>query len=432
MILEFSVGNFLSFSKRVTLSFMASSDRTHPSSVIAVPGSSGPGVLRALAVYGANGSGKSNLVAALKFVEMFVRTSADEAQSGKPIGVTPFRLDPAREAEPSEFEVVVALGEERYVYGFTADATRVHEEWLTACRKRVRLLFRRGPKGELEFGNSWRGDKAYLLSQSQQRPKALVLSLAGQLGNPSAWPVYYWFVSKLWPVWDTFARRSEVSDTTKMILKSPDSLKTVEAFLRAADLGIDSLAVRPARISESDYWRQLSLRSPDLYRSLLDDLVRMASETPSGGSPDEFITVAALHRRTDGKEVAFSFDDEESDGTRQIYALAAPWKQALDEGHVVVMDELHAKLHPLISRFLIEAFQQHAGEAQVVFTTHDCSLLDPAFLRRDQVWFTEKDETGATDLYSLWDYRPRRDENIRGWYLRGKYGAVPFVGELSL
>ena len=249
-----------------------------------------------------------------------------------------------------------------------------------------------------------------------------MLSLAAHANNPSALPVYRWFVDRLRPVRDELSTDSGELVTTRMVEESEVAKEKVTAFLRAADLGIRRLVIQPAWPSD--------LAEVDLERIPYDPAT--AADERAWDPFDESPRVTALHRRADGEEVAFSFDEDESAGTKQVYALAAHWLTGLAMGRVLAVDELHAKLHPLISRLLIEAFHEHRGQAQMVFTTHDCSLLDSDLFRRDQVWFTEKDETGATDLYSLWDYRPRKDENIRGGYLRGRYGAIPFVGELSL
>ncbi len=140
----------------------------------------------------------------------------------------------------------------------------------------------------------------------------------------------------------------------------------------------------------------------------------------------------AVHRRSDGAEVVFDLQREESAGTVRLFALSFYWMYAAVALKLLAIDELDARLHPLMTRHLIDAIHRSPETSQLVFTTHDCSLLDSKLFRRDQIWFTEKDAGGATHLYSLWDYLPvRKDENFRLGYLTGRYGAIPFIGELG-
>lgn len=423
MLIEFSVSNYRSVRGKVTLSLVASSDARHPDNTFPADG---PGKLRLVktaAIYGANASGKSNVVKALRFMARFVATSARESQRGDRIPTVPFKLDPATEREPSEFEVIFAHEGERFVYGFSADAGQVHEEWLTAARKRTRVLFRRGP-GSVEFGDSWRGDREKLVEMT--RDNALLLPVADQFDNPTARAPMDWLRNGFKYISDEPERSSEATYTRALLEAGAGPSAAVSRLVAEADLGIDRLEVERLPLCESPRWSELSGDA----RELIESELRMRGQDVSA----EVASVRALHTGADGRPVALDLQREESGGTQRLFALAGPVLTLLSEGHTLVIDELETKLHPLLTRALVQAFCRADTGAQLIFTTHDCGLLDSELFRRDQIWFTEKDRGGATDLYSLWDYDTtavRPDENFRDGYLRGRYGAIPFIGELS-
>jgi len=423
MLIEFSVSNYRSIRGKVTLSLVASSDARHPDNTFPADG---PGKLRLVktaAIYGANASGKSNVVEALRFMARFVATSARESQRGDRIPAVPFKLDPATEREPSEFEVIFAYEGERFVYGFSADAVRVHEEWLTAARKRTRVLFRRGPGG-VEFGDSWRGDREKLVGVT--RDNALLLPVADQFGSPTARAPMDWLRNGLRSISDEPEWSGEAVHSFHMLEEGGDDAEALRRLVGGADLGIGGLVVHKLLLEQWEGWEELPTE--------LRDRITADIDARGGGGPAEVTLVRALHTGADGRPVALDLQREESGGTQRLFALAGPVLTVLSEGCTLVIDELETKLHPLLTRALVQAFHRADTGAQLVFTTHDCGLLDSGLFRRDQIWFTEKDRAGATDLYSLWDYDAtavRPDADFRDGYLRGRYGAIPFIGELS-
>lgn len=378
-------------------------------------------LLKVVGVYGANASGKTNLIRAVEAMRRLVLTSAPGSQRGQAIGVSPFRLDPAYAEKPSEFEVVFRVDEEGYRYGFQADRGRIVEEWLSAFRTRERMLFRRAPDGQIRFGPTWVGNRKGLAELT--RPNALFLSVAVQLNNPTAKPVFDWFRDKVRFISRSGEPEGESEDTARMVNRGPEDKGRVLDFLRVADIGIDDLAVKRAPLVEDPQWAAL----PEKFRAAFQFLTE-----PPDGEPLEVTRVGVVHRRSDGTSVEFSLEDEESAGTSRLFELSGPWQYVMREGCVLFVDEIDAHLHPLITRFLVESMHRSPG-SQLVFTTHDVSLLDRELLRRDQIWFTEKNECGGTDLYSLWEHMGvRKDENLRSGYLRGRYGAIPFVGRLGV
>ena len=415
MLVQFSVGNYLSFKDRQTLSLVASRDKTLEGNTFPASDGSGLSLLKSVGLYGANASGKSNVLKALAFMRDFALGSARDRKSGEEIPVAPFKLDSETVGQPSEFEIVIIVGDHRYAYGFTIDRRRVHEEWLTVAVNggRPRNLFRRNDDEGIRFGDYWRGAGKRLATMT--RPDALFLSVAAQFNSEMVQPVVTWFDD--FPA--TVNSELDVARGTRistLMLVNLGSDSDVDDFMRVADLGIERVkAVR----EQTDAAHPPGGASPD--RAGLHGVQSEDSEVPK-----------TVHRRPDGDEVVFDLQREESAGTARLFALAGHWMLARWFPRVLVVDELDARLHPLMTRHLIETVYQSPERSQLVFTTHDCSLLDSKLFRRDQIWFTEKDATGATQLYSLWDYLPvRKDENYRLGYLTGRYGAIPFIGELS-
>lgn len=413
MLVEFSVTNYRSFGEKMTLSMVASSDRHLPENVIEVTEPTKMRLLRSAAIYGPNASGKTNLLRAMGELERLVRKSATEHKPDDPVGVVPFRLDPARVGRPTELEAVFLAEGQRWTYGVALDDERVHEEWLTvAGRGKPRLLFHRHEDGSVEWGNSWRGERERL--REATRGNVLLLSQAAQFNSHSCAPAHAWFV-RLWAPQSTPLGSLSAAWTAER----PEFRAWVVALLAAADSGITGVEVVTRRVEDSELWTWAG----ESFRRWLREVY-----------PDGRREVVTTHRDTAGNDVRFRLDDDESAGTRQLYATAFLWYLATTRGHPLVVDELESSLHPLITRALIGMVHSAPTNPQLIFTTHDCGLLDAELLRRDQVWFTEKTPDGATDLYSLWDYKlgpPRNDENYRKGYLSGRYGAIPFVGEFS-
>lgn len=418
MIVEFSVANYLSFRDKVTLSFVASPDRTHPENVIRGVDPGGLDLLRSVVVYGANASGKSNLVKAVSTMRHIVEHSI-EGQTDERLPITAFRLDESTAREPSEFELVFVANGERYVYGFTADAERIHEEWLTASKRKPRVLFEREPDGNIHFGPSWRGERRAL--KRMTRPNALLLSVAAQFNTPLIKPAFDVFCGGIRTLAPAGYDFRESCDTARRLEDDPDFTEIAQRFLEVADLGIYGLSVE--RVPNEEQSKPATVPSAVLRRAFAD---------ATSDDAREALHARTAHKTASGNTVNFDLDSEESDGTQRLFALVGLWAHVIEHGCLLVIDEIGAHLHPLLTRFLVSCSHEPRSRAQFLFTTHDTSLLAADLFRRDQIWFTEKKPDGATDLYSLWDYKEvvaRNIENYRKNYLQGRYGAIPFVGE---
>ncbi len=420
MLVEFSVENFLSFREPVRLSLVKGhGNELADTNTIDhnVPGT--PSLLRSAGIIGPNASGKSNLIKAMQFMVRLVRRSASESQSGDILPAVPFRLDEHSVTNPSVFEMSFVSENVRYQYGFAATRERIIEEWLLAYPKGrpQRWIDRRfdDENEEYVWGSMDKlGGKKHLW-QNATRSNALFLSTAIQLNSQQLQPVFKWFSEKLHVLGVGYWSQGFSFE----LCEQEETKKKVMEFMRAADVGIDDIEVE---IEQFDVG--------GLPSDFPESVKRQIEEDMKGKS---FAKVKTAHVNDRNKKVIFDLEDE-SDGTQKIFDLSGPWLDTLEHGYVLVVDELHDQLHPLILKFLINLFHVgRRGNAQLVFTTHDTSVLDSDTLRRDQVWFCEKNESQATELFPLTNFRPRKKvENLEKRYLSGRYGALPYIGDVRV
>ena len=414
MLIEFSVTNHRSLRKRQTFSMaMAKGDELVDSNSFETVAHKPLRLLRSATVYGPNAGGKSNFLGALHTMRQTVLKSVS-SQSGDSLPVTPFLFSRSTAAAPSEFEVTFVVDAIRYQYGFSASAERVYEEWLFAWPKgRAQRWFGRTwdeGKGQYhwELGSSLSGEKQ--IWQKSTRENALFLSTAVQLNSQQLQPVYNWFKNTLRVVynWDPVFSAS--------FCKKEDQKVKVLDFLKAADLHIEGIRIE----SEPFDTRSLPDDMPEALRAMIADELM----------DQEILNIKTVHTSVEGEPVQLDFD-EESDGTQKLFSLAGPWTNSLANGCVLFIDELHDNLHPSLVQFLVQLFHSdktNPNNAQLVFTTHETSILSQDIFRRDQIWFCEKDENQASTLYPLTDFSPRKGrENLELAYFSGRYGALPFV-----
>lgn len=399
MLLEFSFANFLSFKEKVTFSMVATSlkDKKAESADTTFPaGGEMPVVLsRACAVFGANASGKSNLIKAMSFFKWFTMNSSKEVQAGEKIPVNSFALSTSSVAEPSLFEIVIMIGEDTYRYGFETSAEKVHREWLyvKAGKKRskeLELFYRE--KNVYEIHSRFTIGRE-LTEKNMVRDNALLLSLAGQFNEPHSGAVMKWLADTIIIFGDS---ENEVWAMALKAMENPTTRKKVVDFSRYADLGIDDIT--------------------------LSDSGVLTSHTQYDDEGKEAATVT------------FSMTDSESEGTVKYFSLAYPILDALENGKRLIVDEFGAKLHTLLLERIISLFNTQSGNsrnAQLLVTLHDTNVLSSNLLRRDQIWFTQKNGRGESSLYPLSDYRVRSDASYEKDYLLGKYGATPIIDDLS-
>lgn len=413
MLLEFKAKNFRSLRDECTLSMVASSDKTLEHTNLLQTGiKSLPSAVRVAAIYGANASGKSNVIRAIQVMREIVMESANY-QPGRPfLAVQPFKLDLTSATEPTEFEITFLQKGIRYQYGFSLTRERIVGEWLLAYpTAKAQKWFEReyDPKSGKEtysFGPHLSGQRR--LWQEATRQNSLYLSTAVQLNSEQLRGIFVWFSSKLVILPDGL---TPSVDRTVSYIRINESSR-VKNFLANADISIDSIIID-------------NKKGPVLFYGGID---RSTGEVKSLLKEQE-IYVPLFQHVTQNGSATFDFEDE-SGGAQQLFALAGPLFDILENGSVLVVDELNRSLHPLLVRQLVELFQNpesNAHGAQLLFTTHETNLLDPELLRRDQIWFTEKNTEQASTLFPLTEFAPRKNEAFESGYLSGRYGAVPIL-----
>jgi len=423
MLLEFSVTNYRSIRNTQTLRMAASNyDKGLQETNCFNAGVNGLlKLLRTAVVYGPNAAGKSNLFRALHFMQSFVLLSHSH-QEGQIINAAPFALDSRTRKEPSEFEIFFIQDDVRYQYGFTVNRERVTKEWLLAFPEgKAQRWYEREYDAKADadrwyFGSKFTGRRQ--IWQEATRKNALFLSTAIQLNNEQLKPVFGWFQDRLATILPGAQINMQLSIDH---CASEEGTQHIMAFMNSADISISGIMVKKIPIHPM----KPEMLPPDMPQPLKEQVMR-------GMQGKEVPDIRFLHKTNSGESVYFHFGDE-SDGTQKLFAFAGPWLDVLAKGRILFIDELDTSLHPLMVRFLIGLVQNpeiNKHNAQLIFTTHDTSILDTELFRRDQIWFVEKDHEQASRLYPLSDFKPRKGEALEKGYLNGRYGALPFIGEL--
>jgi len=423
MLIQFTVENYRSILGRQTLNMAASNYfkeqeqlNTFEVGVIEQV----PRLLRSSVIYGPNASGKSTLVNALDFMRDRVINSAKESQANEAIEVAPFKLTASSRAEDSEFEVAFIEEGLRYQYGFRCNRQRFTEEWLFAYPEgRSQKWFQRvfnleTGKDDYRFSTSFQGGRRRHDWKADTRPNALFLSKALQSNSEQLKPVLNWFQQRLMIV---KAHQTLAPNFTMTRCREDVAKGRVLEFMNSADLSIADIRI-DTQVFSSD------ILPKDLSTAVRDEL----SQQMAG---KEMMKTTFLHEDVETHEPVEFDQEDESDGTRALFAFAGPWLDVIENERVLVVDELDSSLHPLIVHYLVKLLHHQNSKAQLVFTTHDTTILSQKILRRDQIWFMEKDSKNATHLYPLSDYSPRDNEAIERGYLNGRYGGIPFLKDLD-
>ena len=419
MLVEFRTQNFRSLRDEQVLSLVASPDKSLLDTHALDTGlKAAPHVLKSAVVYGANASGKSNLIKALQYMRDVVLMSAT-LQPGQAFArLQPFRLDAVSASQPTAFEVTFILDGVRYQYGFAMNAQRIVSEQLLVYKAfKPQRWFERhfdaeSGKDVYEFGPGLKGAKT--LWEGATRPNALFLSMAVQLNSEALRPVYDWFAHRL----VILNEHAPLSPQFSLeMLKLEAQRKAIGEFLRAADISIADVEVATKQAT---------------VHSIRFDLATGKREEETG---EQTVDEVRFHHLTEHGQAVFDLADESS-GTRNLLFLAGPVLDILSNGQTLVVDELDTSLHTLLVQALVRLFHRpeaNTGGAQLVFTTHDTSLLDAyGLFRRDQVWFVEKRPDQSSSLYPLLDFSPRKSEALERGYLQGRYGALPLLRHQTL
>ena len=414
MLIQFSVKNFMSFKEKAVLALNPSTDSEHPENINEENGYKASNLI---AIYGANASGKTSLYKAMTVALIFIKNS-NMIQVNQPIfGIVPFKFDNETLLGPSEFEFVfVAEDGNRYVYGFSADNMKVHEEYLYKySSQRPTLIFDR--KEESYEFKSQKGVLEPLIRFNT--PNKLFLATATNWNTESTMIPYKWLAENM----ATFTDAQNIADISLEHYKGTDRDSYVaftERLLQVEDINISKIKinVRKAKINPA-----FAMQAPQM---IVNGQSVMAQEV------EQMIVRTEHIIGEEGNATNYILDmSEESLGTNQLFILGPFLKDAFEKGMTLFIDEIDKSLHTFIVRHLINMFRDkeiNKAGAQLIFTTHDTSLLSLSTFRRDQVYFTEKsNKTGISDLYSLDELPVRKTDNIEKGYLLGRYGAIPYI-----
>ncbi|MFL5355862.1 AAA family ATPase [Archangium sp.] len=437
MLVQFAVENFMSFRDKAVFSLRALEGA--PASPAYVD-SHGLRLLRCAAIYGANASGKSNLVRALTFCHQLVLTGT---KSNEKIAVKPFRLDPESTRGPSQFEFELLLSGAIYSYGFRIDAETVQEEWLfrTATGRDEELVFERRfesanpERAAFEFGSALSTDASRLqfvgFVGEGTRRNQLFLHEAVERNVVELEPVLKWFRGSL----KLIEPDSPYDSLVQRVHEEPGFRVFLGSYLASADTGIAGLTTMKSEVPPQPGMGIETLEILALGLIGLQGRVTSAERTVTREEGKLMaLNLRTQHRDSHGQEVQFAVD-EESDGTRRLMHLAPSLHPVEQAARTSVIDELDRSLHPLLTRKFVRDFlsANPQSQEQLIFTTHDTNLLSRDLLPAEAVWFVEKDPTGCSHLYSLAEFDPAQLEqlgdSLEAGYLSGRFGAIPFFAD---
>lgn len=419
-LLQFTVGNYRSFHQAKTFSMVPNHIQDRPKESVVVEGDYK--YLTTAAIYGANSSGKSNLVMALAVMDRMVLESV-RLNDKDSLDYDPFLLATASGIQPTHFEIVYVTEDgNRVRYGFEYTQEKIEKEWLFIRRKNTdeQPYFVRDEEG-IGIDETLFAEGTGL--EEKTNDNRLFISLTAQLGGEISKGVLDFFQSGYNVISGLTSRGYAGLTEIQFQNKEEEAMEALQ-FFKDLQLGFTD-------IETSVYDMPIPEDLPNEYKEQLKG--------------KKGIDVFSLHHVYDpegdivGKQ-RFRFDNCESQGTKKLFELAGPLFDSLRHGRLLVIDELDAKMHPLISQHIIKLFsnpETNPHHAQLLFTTHDTNLLSSHLLRRDQIWFTEKDRTEATDLYSLMHIvlpdgsKPRGDGNLERNYIKGRYGAIPYLTPLK-
>lgn len=426
MLIEFQFKNYRSFRDEAVLSMEATGVGNFKNCLIEYNNRK---LLPAVAIYGKNGGGKSNVIRAYWLAVQFIRNAQRSQHEKAPIPVVPFMLNDYSQEEPTEFEFVYVIDGIKYNYGFAATKEKIVREFLYHAPKGQRaMVFSRE---EQKFSFTEDKLRRNLISETIA-PNQLFFSIACTMNDTACVKAMKWFREAIY-----FSR--DYSDIPQQLLEySNDNgmLKAIASYAQAADLGIEDMQFEfnSKEIDEELDWPD---NVPEGIRAALTQFMRALSESSNQAEAKlklGEVTATSLHTGIDkaGKHQQYKLElEDESDGTRKLMALAPAIESALRSGGVLLVDEIEKEMHPMLVNYIIARFQSkrtNTNGAQLIFTTHNTELMNMELLRKDQLYFADKNQVdGSSELYSISDFNTRTTENIRKGYLAGKYGATPDI-----
>lgn len=405
MLIEFSVKNFLSFKDKNTFTMMASSDNTLKDNYVEINNDK---ILKITAIYGANASGKTNLFKILGIVSSMIKNSNFFVPNVL-LPIVPFKLDKELVNKPSEFEIKFLVKGIRYLYGFKADKKNVYEEYLIYYPNgRPVKIFTRKNIYNYSFNSS---DEKFLNDiKEKNTSNKFFIATATNWNYEKTKPVFEFLTEKL----GTIITHDQINNYSYNMYYNDENKKLENFALNFFEKAVFN--IKGYKIIEEKMTEDKLSTIPDIVKPFIP------ANTPMYKVKTKHIV--------NGDEYEFDIS-EESLGTQVIFSFIPVLKDVLDNGKVLIIDEFDKSLHPFIVKYIVEIFNNleiNKKSAQLIFNTHDTNLLNLELLRRDQIWFTEKDtKDGSTTIYPLDDFSVRKTENVEKGYLLGRYGAIPFL-----
>lgn len=402
MITEFSIKNFLSFKNTITFSMLATSSSGLDDNYIRIEDKK---ILKSSAIYGANASGKSNIFKVLSIVVSMLKDSNNININDK-LPIVPFKLSKETDNSPSEFEIKFIIEKIKYVYGFSADENKIYEEYLYYYPNgRETKIFDRSDTDKYSFPQK---DEKILRDIEIKNASNKFFLATATTWNYEKTKLPYMFLTKTINI---FSNINELRmSSAREYIKNENNLRDFALeFLSKADFNIIDY-----RVIETTLPKEILEGLPDALKKDIKSIPMVTNVLIKHKNSDTYLTLK-----------------EESMGTQIMFFFIPFINDALHNQRVIVVDELDRSLHPYLVELIVQIFNDstiNKNGAQLIFNTHDTNLLNLNLLRRDQIWFTEKDnDTGISNLYCLNDFSVRKQENIEKGYILGRYGAVPLI-----
>ncbi len=420
MLVQFTVNNFRSIKDDVTLNMLAAS-KDESNTFLLREGSYE--LLNSAVLYGANASGKSNVLKAMAQMRNIVLNATKVHQSTDKLPHNPYKLNKQTMEASTSFEIIFFIKDSKYRYGFELDSTTVYAEWLFLDENgREAKLFYRDIDDEFYVNkNKFKEGKG--LEEKTLKNQLFIWKCDSENG-PISREILQWF-SHLNMI-DGLENTGYIAFTTNQ-MKNESFKKDIVSLVKFADLGIVDIATNELKMDQKE------IEAIPLPQEIKDQMLDESFVKIETHTSHKFFD----QNNNELGQVRFDLHKDESFGTKKFFAMSAPILDTLKRGGILIVDELDASLHPILTMHLMKLFHNkkaNSKNAQLIFATHDTNLLNADLLRRDQIWFTEKDKYGATALYSLVEYKAnkaRKSTNLEKNYLQGRYGAIPYIGEFG-
>jgi AAA15 family ATPase/GTPase len=438
MLLRFYVSNFLSFSDEVEFNMFPGAPKLHREHIytsLKVP------LLKAAAVYGANGSGKSNFIKAVHFLhDVVVHGDLEKCE----VKCRPFRLGRDGHNKPSIFGMEFQVGRKVFEYMVAIKDGEIVEESLfetNPAKESADFVFERqtiSGKSSIKVNPKWTKTEKERLrfeiyGEDLLPNQSLIFRLKSRMEY--ATEVVDWFEKNVWILYP----KSRYFLTLRLCFDKEykDFLNQLLPMLGTGMKAIDIEKIPFETFfgkDDEDQRKEIEdkLKKKNRNKESVIRFFKNGNEYIAQREKQEYVINKIKTFNAGESDTLVEFEPEEqSDGTRRMLDLIPAIQKMTNDTAIFFIDEIDRSLHPSMTKSLVEYFMTHQTKGQLVFTTHESNMLDLGIFRQDEIWFTEKDKTGATKMYPLSDYKPRYDLDIQKGYLAGRFGAIPFLGNLK-